>query len=237
MVQCMTNRDSIVYYFDILRQHAEKALDIIADTVLNPTLSDEEIEDIKAIIQFQNSEMPAEVLSREAAQMAAYTSYPLGNYHNCPLDKVDGINRTKVNDFRVKHLFGSNCILSAVGIDHETFVKLANQKFSQLSSGGILEPRIPSRFVGGLVKNVRELKEPFVKVALAFEVGNGWEDPDLIPMCVLQMLLGGGSSFSAGGPGKGITLRLLPSFICVKLLVLIIINIYRTELKCTLITS
>ena len=30
----------------------------------------------------------------------------------------------------------------------------------------------------------------------------------LVPTCVLQQLLGGGSSFSAGGPGKGMYTRL-----------------------------
>lgn len=36
----------------------------------------------------------------------------------------------------------------------------------------------------------------------------GWQDADLVPMCVLQILLGGGNSFSAGGPGKGMYSRL-----------------------------
>ena len=34
------------------------------------------------------------------------------------------------------------------------------------------------------------------------------KDPDFIPYCVLNMLLGGGGSFSAGGPGKGMYTRL-----------------------------
>lgn len=42
---------------------------------------------------------------------------------------------------------------------------------------------------------------------MAFEVG-GWDSQDLVPVCVLQTLLGGGSSFSAGGPGKGMYSRL-----------------------------
>jgi processing peptidase subunit alpha len=50
-------------------------------------------------------------------------------------------------------------------------------------------------------------KEEFTHIAIAFEVG-GWHSPDLVPVCVLQTLLGGGSSFSAGGPGKGMYSRL-----------------------------
>jgi processing peptidase subunit alpha len=61
--------------------------------------------------------------------------------------------------------------------------------------------------VGGMVTNERPLQEPFVKVAIAFNVG-GWKDDRLVICCVLQQLLGGGSSFSAGGPGKGMYTRL-----------------------------
>ena len=34
------------------------------------------------------------------------------------------------------------------------------------------------------------------------------QDPDFIAFCVLNMMMGGGSSFSAGGPGKGMYTRL-----------------------------
>lgn len=34
------------------------------------------------------------------------------------------------------------------------------------------------------------------------------QDPDFIPTCVLNLMMGGGGSFSAGGPGKGMYTRL-----------------------------
>lgn len=42
---------------------------------------------------------------------------------------------------------------------------------------------------------------------LALE-GCSHQDKDFIPMCVLNMMMGGGGSFSAGGPGKGMYTRL-----------------------------
>lgn len=44
-------------------------------------------------------------------------------------------------------------------------------------------------------------------VVLALE-GVSHKDPDFIPACVLNMMMGGGGSFSAGGPGKGMYTRL-----------------------------
>ena len=36
----------------------------------------------------------------------------------------------------------------------------------------------------------------------------GHQHPHFIPFCVLNMMMGGGGSFSAGGPGKGMYTRL-----------------------------
>src|SRR6201985_1371914 len=42
---------------------------------------------------------------------------------------------------------------------------------------------------------------------LGFE-GASLDHPDFVPFCVLNSLMGGGGSFSAGGPGKGMYTRL-----------------------------
>ena len=55
--------------------------------------------------------------------------------------------------------------------------------------------------------NYEKNEKGYVRVAAAFEIG-GWHDDDLVAACVLQQLLGGGDSFSAGGPGKGMYSRL-----------------------------
>ncbi len=66
---------------------------------------------------------------------------------------------------------------------------------------------IHSTYTGG--SHLQTIKTPdgFTRVALAFPTG-GWHSNDLVPSCVLHTLLGGGNSFSAGGPGKGMYSRL-----------------------------
>jgi hypothetical protein len=50
-------------------------------------------------------------------------------------------------------------------------------------------------------------KTEFTHVMLALPTV-GWSHDDVVPVCVVDTLLGGGSSFSAGGPGKGMYSRL-----------------------------
>jgi len=164
----------------------------------------------------QVDEMPSDALSRDAAQMAAYANSPLGNHHFCPVDKIDGLTAAKVRAFHKEFFVGTNSFISAAGIEHDYFLKLVQDKFTALPAAkngqdrkAIQNLRQPSQYTGGLTSTKRTLKEPYVKLALAFEVG-GWtqNNHDFLAKCVLIQLLGGGSSFSAGGPGKGMYTRL-----------------------------
>ncbi|CAM9867093.1 unnamed protein product [Phaeothamnion confervicola] len=65
-----------------------------------------------------------------------------------------------------------------------------------------------SGYTGGEVRLAGVGKEELVRVAVAFETCGWRDDAMVVPVCVLQILLGGGDSFSAGGPGKGMYSRL-----------------------------
>lgn len=228
MAQCVANRESILYCVDVLRSNVEPALELLRDTVLSPLYSEEVLEDGRATMGFISDELKAEVLSRDAIVQAAYPNEPLGNFHMCPLDKTHLVTEASIQKFRQDHFYGENCLISGkfpqtigmydngsglgAGIDHETLAKLTEKYFSGLPSKGVsadkvIEGRPRSVYSGGMMKNERHLKEPFIKVCLGFEVG-GWTSEAFTTVCVLQQLLGGGSSFSAGGPGKGMYSRL-----------------------------
>ena len=206
MVQCISSREQIMFCVDVLRENIEPALKLLADTVLSPRLSEEDIAQAKEIITLQANELPAELLSRDAVTMAAFSGSPLGNTHYTPPDIAARITGQAVRGFRSRHLVGQNALIAAAGVEHKSFVELVERMFDSLPVGAATLPSDPV-YSGGMVKNERPLQEPFVKVAIAFPVG-GWKDDRLVPCCVLQQLLGGGSSFSAGGPGKGMYTRL-----------------------------
>eukprot|EP01041_Mallomonas_annulata_P007059 gene7059-14362_t len=213
MVQCLTSRENIMFCVDVFRQNAEHALDILADAVLHTRLTDEELEESRMIMSFQHNELPSELISRDTLQRAAYLNSPLSNHHYCPELIIPTLNEETIQKFRSNILFGENCVLSGSGIDHETLRRIAESKFSNIPSRGTASNEIlkslrkSSKYTGGLLLNTRTLKEPFSRLSLGFEIG-GWHDNDLVTACVLQQLLGGGSSFSAGGPGKGMYSRL-----------------------------
>jgi len=99
------------------------------------------------------------------------------------------------------------------GVNHSEFERLAMQTFGDIR----LDPQFSNlesekaRYTGGQMKFKYdcggEEHKNNTHVALCFETEN-WRSPDLMPLCVLNMLMGGGGSFSAGGPGKGMYTRL-----------------------------
>ena len=217
MVQCISSRESIMYCVDVLKENLEPAMKLLSNVILkSPTnLSEYDIEECKMIMQYQWDELPGEIISRDHVSIAAYSTSSLGKHHFLPLDSLDKLNISNVNSFYNNNFYSENCHLCAAGVNHDEFVALSKKYFNTLKNKNemnIINKNNDTEIIdhkGGLILQQRELREPFVKVAVGFEVG-GWHstDDNIVAVCVLQQLLGGGSSFSAGGPGKGMYTRL-----------------------------
>ena len=74
-----------------------------------------------------------------------------------------------------------------------------------------------AQYTGGLVTIEKDLSNvslgptpipELVHFVLGLESFSHQDENDFIPICVLNMVMGGGGSFSAGGPGKGMYTRL-----------------------------
>ena len=133
-------------------------------------------------------------------------------YCTGPLDQIDNLHATDLQTFMEKHVRNNPkaLVVSGAGIGHDELVDMATRNLGHLQQEeqNTLENGIKSSiYQGGDYKVQHTTEDGFTHVAIGFEIG-GWLSTDLVPACVLQSLLGGGSSFSAGGPGKGMYSRL-----------------------------
>ena len=179
----------------------------------------------------------SEVALGEGIQLAAYQSLSkneteqpqqLGKLHFCPPENLLNLSAQIVNEFRSEHLVPHRMVVAGAGIEHSHLLDLVDKYInpylpSSSSSSSSASPRIDSIYTGGEHRHILPSSsldsqtpifshnvstDSLTRVALAFELPKGWSSPDLVPACVLQTLLGGGNSFSAGGPGKGMYSRL-----------------------------
>lgn len=94
-------------------------------------------------------------------------------------------------------------VLSGTNVSHEELVRMAENEFDSPSTESEVV-NVQAKYTGGSSKITGD---GGAHIAIGFK-GASWTDKDLVPVCVLAALLGGGGSFSSGGPGKGMYTRL-----------------------------
>nr|UER43495.1 insulinase protein alpha 1b [Viscum album] len=206
-VQATASREQMGYTFDALKTHVPKMVELLIDCVRNPAFLDwevaEQIKVLKAEIP-EHAKNPQGVLL-EAIHVAGFSG-ALARPLLAPEYALEKLNCSIIEEFIAKNYTAPRMVLAASGVDHEELLSLAEPLLSDLPS--VPRPEEPkSVYVGGDYRCHDDSDS--THVTLAFKVPGGWHDEKLaVTLTVLQMLMGGGGSFSAGGPGKGMHSRL-----------------------------
>lgn len=113
-------------------------------------------------------------------------------------------------------------VVAGVGVDHDHLVEHVQKYFvdkppiwAKENLTKIITDSSVAQYTGGHCLVEKDLSSVSLGPTPMPELGHvvlglqsvGHQDPDFIPFCVLNMLMGGGGSFSAGGPGKGMYTR------------------------------
>ncbi|CAN0383066.1 unnamed protein product, partial [Hapterophycus canaliculatus] len=85
---------------DVLRDNLERAVELLADTLMNPLVTPEEVEEQKAVIGFQLEDTMSEVTMRESLMTAAFKGEPLGRPYWCPASALPKLEAKMVREFR-----------------------------------------------------------------------------------------------------------------------------------------
>ncbi|KFM26109.1 putative mitochondrial-processing peptidase subunit alpha-1 [Auxenochlorella protothecoides] len=179
-VLASASREQMAYTIDLPRTLVPEALEVLADAVLAPRLAPHEVRDAAAKLEADLKGLAdnPQLALLEGLHAAAYSG-DLGK----PLIAAEGaaarLTPADIADFLAENYTAPRIVLSGGGSAY---------------TGGEFRRAAP----GGLTHAI-----------LAFEFAGGWRDVQgSVAATVLQYLLGGGGSFSAGGPGKGMHSRL-----------------------------
>lgn len=206
-VTASASREQMGYTYDGLKTYVPQMVELLIDCVRNPVFLDwevnEQLQKVKAEIA-EASNNPQGLLL-EAIHSAGY----IGALHNpllAPESAIDRLNSKILEQFVAENYTAPRIVLAASGVEHEELLKLAEPLLSDLPT--ISRPQEPwSEYKGGEHRHYGESDR--THFAMAFEAPGGWlQEKEAMALTVLQMLMGGGGSFSAGGPGKGMYSRL-----------------------------
>uniref|UniRef100_A0A7N0UV31 Mitochondrial-processing peptidase subunit alpha n=1 Tax=Kalanchoe fedtschenkoi TaxID=63787 RepID=A0A7N0UV31_KALFE len=204
-VQASASREQMGYTFDALKTYLPHMVEILVDCVRNPVFLDWEINETKLKAEIADASKDPPNLLLEAVHCAGYSG-ALANPLLAPESAIDKLNGSLLEDYIAEHYTAPRMVLAAYGVDHEDLVSIAEPLLSDLPN--VPHPGEPnSVYVGGDYRC--QADSGMTHFALAFELPGGWRNQkDAMVLSVLQMLMGGGGSFSAGGPGKGMHSRL-----------------------------
>uniref|UniRef100_A0A8C6WWA0 Mitochondrial-processing peptidase subunit alpha n=1 Tax=Neogobius melanostomus TaxID=47308 RepID=A0A8C6WWA0_9GOBI len=201
---CQTSRDTTMYAVSAEVKGLDTVVSLLSDAVLQPRLVDEEIEMTKMAVRFEledlNMRPDPEPLLTEMIHAAAYRGNTVGLPRFCPVENIDKIDKKVLHNYLRNYYCPERMVLAGVGIEHEQLVDCARKYLLNvkpawdISTSANVDLSV-AQYTGGIVKVTKYLQEIF------------YED-DFIPFAVLNMMMGGGGSFSAGGPGKGMFTRL-----------------------------
>jgi len=225
------NREQTLYSIDVLRPNVEKAMHLISQVVLEPNFHQLEVEECKMLLGFQAEAPIPELLLGEALQVAAYgADQQLGRHHFATLENIPQLSAESIRQYwesNIRHN-PEGTVVAGTGIGHQELVDMTTKYFGAMEQKSS-PVTVPSAYRGGFEaitpippehpapptleevpvgESLMPNPEDYGRIALAFPIGGWHSQHEMVSACVLQTLLGGGSSFSAGGPGKGMYTRL-----------------------------
>lgn len=225
-VMASASREQIAYNIDIVKSNVPEALEILADAVLNPRFTPWEV--AEQIVKMEHDikglkENPQTILL-EGLHNVAYTG-ALGRPLICPEGGLANLSADSLIEFTQQNFVAPKMVLAGAGVEHKQLLSLAKPMLDGYR-GGAGQPQPSSQYAGGDFRQF--VAGPLTHAMLGFEVKGGWRDvKGSVAMTALQYLMGGGGSFSAGGPGKGMHSRLYTR----------VLNQFPWMVNCTAISS
>lgn len=203
---CNASREHTIYAADCLREHVPEVLQTLAEVTQRPAFNDYELLEARAKYAelLEEKTQKPDVLLTEAIHAAAYHNNSVGLPLYSTANGVEKFTDKVLSEYFNELFIPQRMVVCAVGVDHAALVELAKQNFNAPRGKDVAPQK--ANYTGGEMR-LQDAEQELVHVSLAFESAS-WNSKDVVAMCVLEQLMGGGSSFSSGGPGKGMYSRL-----------------------------
>ena len=110
---------------------------ILADTIRNPAITEEEVQQQLETADYEITEIWAkpELILGELVHMAAYKENTLGNPLLCPKERLPFINKRLIEKYRDILYKPERMVVAFAGVQHEEAVRLTEQYFGDMKRG------------------------------------------------------------------------------------------------------
>lgn len=192
-INAYTSREKTVYYAKVLKQHAEFAVEFLADILQNSTFDKVELEKERGVILQEiamTNDTPDDIVF-DYFQEAAYPKQPLGRSILGPTTNIKKFGRDDFSSYISRQYnYGNMAVVAAGAIKENDLVKWSKKYFTKLGSAKIKASEL-AKYHGGEFRKEKKLEQ--VNLVMGFE-GLSYLDEDFYTAQILAMILGGGMS-------------------------------------------
>ncbi|MBI5477124.1 MAG: insulinase family protein [Ignavibacteriales bacterium] len=132
-LNAFTTKEHTCFYARILDEHIDRALDVIADLIQNPTFTEKEIEKEKLVVleELKNIEDDPDDIIHDILDKNIYEKHPLGYPVIGTDENIKKFTRNLMLKHISKYFVPQRMVIAAAGnLKHEIFTSLVEKKFS-----------------------------------------------------------------------------------------------------------
>ncbi|KAK3295769.1 peptidase M16 inactive domain-containing protein [Chaetomium fimeti] len=135
-IQCASSRESMMYQAATFNAAIPTTVALLAETIRDPKLSDEEIEQQIETAEYEVREIwsKPELILPELVHTAAFKDNTLGNPLLCPQERLGAINKEVIQTYRDAFYQPERIVVAFAGVPHVEAVKLAEKHFGDMKA-------------------------------------------------------------------------------------------------------
>lgn len=186
-----TSREFTAFYAKMLKNDTELALDVMADFLMAPTFSEDEMKKEKEVVVQeikQSIDTPDDAVF-DCFEQTAFQNQALGRTILGPVENVRAFTPALLRDYMKHNYAAENTIAVAVGnIRHQAFVQMVEERLADYQP---LKNFTPEKQIynGGFYEEKRPIEQ--AHMVLGFK-GVPYYDPSYYALSVFSTLFGGG---------------------------------------------
>ena len=192
LVNASTSKSSVSFYTKILDEHAELALELLADVILRPHMNARDVELEKGVIieEINMYEDSPDDVVHEALQAAAFEGGPLARPVLGNKENVLSFTRENLLNFSEAHICAQNLVVSLAGRISSSLVEKAQNLFGTLHRGE--EKKTPLQvYKPGYANREKDIEQTSIEIGYE---SAPFDTPDSYAASLLATALGGGMS-------------------------------------------
>jgi mitochondrial-processing peptidase subunit alpha len=207
---CQAGREHIMYHIETLRDQMPIMVPVLIGNTLFPRMLPWEVNKAHQYVEAANKKLlgAPEKYIMELVYQTGFHNNTLGHKTLASSSALEYFTPDVVRSYMLRNYSIDKTVFVGVNVDHDELAKWVMRSYAEYTPiKNTDRPVVKPVYTGGSKMSECDQLSHSAHVAIGFGT-EGWNSPDLVPLTVLQMLLGGGGSFSSGGPGKGMHSRL-----------------------------